>query len=153
MLSYFQTFTGTINRWLGKRDDFDGVYWAQCVDWARQYCQDSGFPISSFGWSAYNGWSTGCPFAGKSYTRIVKNTSNCPSAWDVVFFDRTPYNGNYGHVAIAGTNSTATSLDIIEQNAGTGKGSWTGADAVTRRTITYNDKFRGKCLGWFTRNI
>lgn len=101
MLSYFQKFTASLNNWLGKRDDFDGAYGAQCVDWARQYSSDTGYPIGTFGGSAINGWTTGAPFKDRPFRRILKSKVNYPNAGDVVFFDKTKFNGYYGHVAIA----------------------------------------------------
>lgn len=40
MESYFQKFTRTINKWIGKRVDVDNYAGFQCVDFARQYCAE-----------------------------------------------------------------------------------------------------------------
>lgn len=72
-----------------------------------------------------------------------------PQAGDVVFFDKSASNP-YGHVAIAGNESTSTFIDIIEQNAGSGNGDGKGNNAVARRKLKYDA--RGACLGWFRYN-
>jgi len=143
MISYFQKFTSTINKWIGKTADYDKAYWFQCVDLARQYCADVGRPIGTFSGSAYNWWITGSPFNPK-WKRIGSNGSNFPSSWDVVFFVPTPTN-KYGHVAIADNFCTESELNIIEQNAGSGNWDWKGNNAIKRRKTNYS-----QCAGWYT---
>lgn len=46
--SAFQRFTRIIKGWVGKSVDYDKAYGAQCVDFARQYAKDSGYPIGTF---------------------------------------------------------------------------------------------------------
>ena len=142
MLSYFQKFTAIINKWIGKTADYDKAYGFQCVDFARQYASDAGYPIGTFSGSAYNGWKTGSPFNSK-WLRVQRN-NNAPSTWDIVFFVPTPTNP-YGHVAIADNGCTTTILKIIEQNAGTGNGDGKGNNAIRKRTTTYS-----LCAGWYT---
>lgn len=45
MKSYFQKFTESVKKWIGKSVDYDRAYGSQCVDFARQYCYDVGRPI------------------------------------------------------------------------------------------------------------
>ena len=143
MLSYFQKFTASINKWIGKKSDIDGQFGYQCTDFARQYCADIGTPISNFSGSAYNWWKTGSPFDSK-WKRVQRQGNNFPSAWDVVFFVPTATN-QYGHVAIVDNGCTPTVLNIIEQNAGSGNGDWKGNNAIRRRSTNYS-----LCAGWYT---
>lgn len=145
MLSYFQKFTASINKWIGKANDYDLNKSSQCVDWSRQYCADMGTPIGTFGGSAINCWNTGCAF-DKSWKRVVKTSINFPSPGDVVFW-RT---GQYGHTAIADNWSTIAFLKVIEQNGATGNGKWQGGDAIRRKTYDYHNP---ECVWWFTRQF
>lgn len=147
MISAFQKFTSWINSKLGTAVDYDGVYGAQCVDFARAYAESAWNPIKSFGWSAYNGWVTWSPFVKTKWKRIERNGKNIPLAWDIIFFAPTPKN-QYGHVAVVDSGCTATTLKIIEQNAWTGNGSGKWANAVKKSTLGYD--VRGKCVGWYT---
>ena len=63
------TVQDIFNEWLNKNVDFDRAYGSQCVDWVRQFCQESGHPIGTFGGSAIVGWNTGCPF-GSTWRRV-----------------------------------------------------------------------------------
>lgn len=143
MESYFQKFTRTINKWIGKRVDVDNYAGFQCVDFARQYCAELWTPIGTFSGSAFNWWKTGSPFDYK-WKRVVSTSWTIPSAWDVVFFAPTK-NNPYGHVAIADNECTETVLKIIEQNAGSWNWDWKGNNAIRKRTTNYIN-----CLGWYT---
>jgi len=143
MLSYFQKFTATISNWLWKTADYDRAYWAQCVDFARQYCSDIWFPIGTFSGSAYNWWKTGSPFDAK-WKRVQRQGGNFPSPGDVVFFVPTA-NNPYGHVAIADNGCTKDILKIIEQNAWSGNGDGKWNNAIRKRTTTYS-----LCSWWYT---
>lgn len=143
MLSYFQKFTATINKWLWKRVDVDNYAGYQCTDFVRQYCSDLWTPIGTFSGSAYNWWKTGSPF-NSSWKRITQY-ENSPSAWDVVFFAPTK-NNKYGHVAIADNGCTNSILKIIEQNAGSGNWDGKGSNAIKKRVTNYSN-----CVGWYTK--
>ena len=142
MISYFQKFTSTINKWIGKTSDFDLNKSIQCVDFARQYCSDTWTPIGTFGWSAINCWNTGCAF-DKKWKRVIKTPTNFPNAGDLVFWKT----GQYGHVAIWDNWSSVKFLNVIEQNGATGNGKWQGGDAIRRKTYDYKNP---ECVGWFT---
>ena len=142
MESYFQKFTRTINKWIGKSVDYDKAYWSQCVDFARQYCADLWTPIGTFSGSAFKWWQTGSPFNVR-WERIIRY-ENFPSAWSVVFFAPTK-NNPYGHVAIADNGCTETVLKIIEQNAGSWNWDWKWNNTIRKRTTNYKN-----CLGWYT---
>ena len=148
--SAFQRFTRIIKGWVGKSVDYDKAYGAQCVDFARQYAKDSGYPIGTFSWSAYNGWKTWSPF-NNTWIRVTRDGSNFPIPGDIVFFAPTPKN-LYGHVAIAHNNCNAKTLIIIEQNAGSGNWDGKGSNAIKITTTSYNGN-RGVCVGWFTRRV
>lgn len=150
MLSAFQKFTRIINGWIGKSADYDKQFWAQCVDFARQYAKDAGSPIGTFSGSAFNGWKTGSPF-DKTWKRILKRVGNYPNPWDIVFFEPTPSN-KYWHVAIADRWCSDTILCIIEQNAGSWNGDWKGANAIKRTQTSYNGS-RWVCPGWFSKIV
>lgn len=143
MISYFQKFTATINKWIGKKVDYDNAFWNQCVDFARQYCSDVGRPIGNFSGSAYNWWKTGSPFNSK-WKKVVRWVGNIPSAWDVVFFSPTSTNP-FWHVAIVDNWCTQITLRVIEQNAGSGNWDWKGNNAIRKRETGYS-----RCCGWYT---
>lgn len=143
--SAFQKFTRIISGWIGKSSDYDKMYGAQCVDFARQYCKDAGYPIGTFSGSAFNGWKTWSPF-DTSWVRIKNDNPNTyPSPGDIVFFWPTRTNP-YGHVAVADKWCTYSILNIIEQNAGSGNGDGRWSNAIKRRSTSYVN-----CLGWFHR--
>ena len=138
-------------KWIGKKVDFDGVYWNQCVDFARQAVKDLyGVNIWTFSGSAINGWNTGSPFDWK-WQRVENSIKAVPPAGSVVFFDKM-YRGQkcinpYGHVAITGEGCTWRRLVILEQNAGSGNGNGKWANAITERVLDYIRPAR--CLGWY----
>lgn len=148
METAFQKFTRIINWWIGKNADYDKQYGSQCVDFARQYASDAGYPIWTFSGSAFNWWKTGSPF-DKSWKRVVKTSLNYPNPWDIVFFEPTRTNP-YWHVAISDKWCSATLLCIIEQNAGSGNWDGKWANAIKRTNTTYNGS-RWVCPWWFTK--
>ena len=139
---------------LWKKVDFDGVYWNQCVDFARQAVKDLFWvTIGTFSGSALNGWNTWSPF--DSNWIKVKNTDNAvPPAGAVVFFDKMYKNwkcvNEYWHVAIAWEKSCITKLVVLEQNAWSWNGDWKWNNAITERLLDYINP--AKCLGWYIFN-
>lgn len=135
------------SKWIWKRID---EFWNnsfQCVAWAKQAILDLYWEhISSFSWSAINWRATWSPF-NEYWNRVYYTIWLVPSAWDVIFFNKTKTN-KYGHVAIADEWCTMTQLMIIEQNAWNWKWDWLWANAITKRIKTYNN-----CLWWFTINL
>jgi hypothetical protein len=47
-MSLFNDMLDTIKKWTGKKVDYDKAYGYQCVDYARQYASDIGYPIGTF---------------------------------------------------------------------------------------------------------
>ena len=122
MLSLFQNILEGIANFAGKRTDYDKAYGFQCVDLVRSYAQSIGHPIGTFSGSAKNGWFTGSPFKNTMWLRTAYTTLPViPPTGSIIFFDASPANP-YGHVAIVAQGTTATSLVIEEQNAGSGNG-------------------------------
>lgn len=136
MESYFQKFTRIVNNWLWKRVDVDGVYGAQCVDWARQYTNEAWRPIINRG-NAIELWNKGL---WGNWKKVEYKPWLKPSAWDVVLFNFKPY----WHIAIADNSSDWASVWVIEQNrTATGTGLW--KDAISKGRYSY-----WVVLGWFT---
>lgn len=87
-----------INKYQGKKVDFDGAFGSQCVDLFRQYCKDVlDFP--------HTGAVEGAKDLYEKYDELpiekdyfVKFT-DCPNCGDVVVFGPSRTN-KYGHVAI-----------------------------------------------------
>ena len=145
MQSKFQEITSVFNKWLGKPNDYDWNKSFQCVDWARQFASDIGNPIGTFGGSAINCWNSWCAFTGTKWKRVLYK-NNFPSAWDIVFFNKTSTN-QYGHVAVVDWHNDLTVLNTVEQNWWMWKWQWKWSDAVRKKAWTYKN-----CLGWFTLN-
>lgn len=90
-----------VNKYIGKKVDFDGYYGAQCVDLFRQYCRDV-LDVPHTG--AVEGakdlveryWSL--PVERKHFV-LCKDAASAKSG-DVVVWGATDKN-RYGHVAIA----------------------------------------------------
>jgi hypothetical protein len=115
--------------------DFDGAFWVQCVDTARHYCKERGFPIWPFGGSAINWWNTGIPF-DSSWIRFSYRPWMYPKQWDIVFWSEKRC--RYWHVAVANKFCNKDILRCFDQN-------WTGKwDPTTPRVYTYES-----VLGWF----
>lgn len=91
-----------VDRYLGKKVDFDGVYGAQCVDLFRQYCKEvwevprlEGVEGAKDLFLNYERMPL-----EKAHTDLTRhNGSNHPREGDVVIFMESPSN-RYGHVAI-----------------------------------------------------
>jgi len=137
MQSYFQKFTAITNKWIGKRCDRDGVYGAQCVDWIKQYAEESGYPVTT-SWNAIDLWSK---WLWDHYTKTPYKSGLFPQAGDIVI---QSWPTQYWHIFVADV-SNPTNLLAIEQNAQTWNGSGKGGDAIRKHTYTYKN-----CLGWFT---
>ena len=147
-MSMWQKFNQIINKYIGKRVDYNYDKSYQCVDFVKQYVLEQYWvTLNPFGPSALTGWNSGSPF-NSSWKRVVYTQWTFPEVGDIVFLDKT-YGNKYGHVCVADANCNQSVLNIIEQNAWDGLGSWLGWNAVTRRSIKYKSN-RGNCLGWFT---
>ena len=142
-MTKFQQITDIFNKWIWKKSDFDKNGSIQCVDWSREFANEIGSPIGTFSWSALNCWNTGSAFTGTKWKR-VKYMWNVPTAWDILFFDKTP-NNPYWHTSVADWWCSKTILLSVEQNGGKWQWQWTWTDAIRRKKWDYKG-----CLGWFT---
>ena len=126
------TLNEFIDKYLGKKVDYDGYYGGQCVDLYRQYVEDVlGFPQSPGVGGASEIWGSA---SGKYYDFIVNGLYDVPERGDIVVWDRG-VGGGFGHVAIYlfGDVNSFTSLD---QN-------WPTLDKVTKTKHNYTN-----VIGW-----
>ncbi|GHU32546.1 hypothetical protein FACS1894172_09360 [Spirochaetia bacterium] len=104
-----------VNKWYGKKCDFDGYYGAQCVDLFRQYNKDV-FNLPHTGGVSgaielYTQYDS-LPVEKQYYDRIPSCGAAIPG--DVVVFGATPGN-KYGHVAIV-LEVYETFMLVLEQD-------------------------------------
>lgn len=126
------TFDEFINKWLGKKADFDGYYGGQCVDLYRFYVQEVlGFPQSPGVGGAAEIWDSADP---DYYDFIDNDPLAVPEKGDIVIWNRNA-GGGFGHVSIylEGNVNSFTSLD---QN-------WPTLDKVTKTKHNYTN-----VIGW-----
>lgn len=92
------TFTEFLNKYSGKKVDYDGKYGFQCVDLIRQYHQDV---IGGRHTGAVTGAVEFWTRFGESKLPEYYNRHNITmaEAGDIVVFDRTVTN-KYGHIAL-----------------------------------------------------
>ena len=89
--------TDFINKYFGKKVDFDGAFGAQCVDLFRQYCEDVlDVPHTGAVDGAKDLW---LKWESLPLERYYFNKVKNPVCGDVVVFGETDSN-KYGHVAI-----------------------------------------------------
>ena len=110
-----------LNKYNGKKVDFDKVWGAQCVDLFRQYCHDvleiphtGGVDSAKDLWLKYKS----LPLEMKHFQQI--KSSNEIKYGDVVIWGETEKN-IHGHVAIA-INEFPESILVFEQNGFTQDG-------------------------------
>ena len=137
MLSYVQRI---FSKYIGSRVDRDKIYWFQCVDWAKKFADESGFPITTYG-NAIDLWKT---WLWPNYIKIANAGWNFPKEGDVVIFS---WPTKYGHICISDSGCTKTKLNVIEQNAATWNGDGKGGNAIRKHTYDY---IIPKCLWFFT---
>lgn len=107
-----------VNKYNGKKVDYDGVYGAQCVDLARVYFNEFFGILEHTGPCATSGGAKDLfldydkmPVEKKYFKRI--KTKKCLPC-DVAVWDSTPTN-KYGHVAIV-LGELSNSLIVFEQD-------------------------------------
>lgn len=124
-----------IEKYVGKKVDWDGAYGGQCVDLFRQYVHDvlelsqpKGVVGAADFWSNYES----DPILNQNFEKIPNTPDFIPEAGDVVLWTRRAGDG-YGHVAIyiEGDINQFTSLD---QN-------WPTLSKVTRTIHNYNNVY------------
>lgn len=122
------TLTEFVDKYNGKKIDYDGRYGAQCVDVFRQYCKDvlniphtGGVVGASELYTKYEAM----PLEQKYFNKLVY-TGGKPEAGDVVIFGATKTNP-YGHVAIV-LDASTEKITVFEQDGfkqdGAHIGSW-----------------------------
>ena len=126
-----------VNKYKGKKVDFDGVYGAQCVDLFRQYTKECLGIAEHTGSCSTTGGAKDLfldynkmPVEKKYFSRIT-NKSYIPG--DVAIWDSTEKN-KYGHVAII-LAKLNDSFIVFEQNGFTQNGA--------EINIRSKDKFLG----------
>lgn len=118
-----------VEKYNGKKIDYDGHYGAQCVDVFRQYCRDvlaiphTGGVVGAV--ELYAKYDT-MPLEQKYFERIPYKAGMQPEAGDVVIFAPTKSN-KYGHVAIV-LDTSSEEIAVFEQDGfkqdGAHVGSW-----------------------------
>ena len=108
-----------VNKYNGKKVDFDGVFGAQCVDLARQYWKEVDEIPEHTGACSTTGGAKDLfldydkmPLEKKYFKKISKNKTFVSG--DVVIWDSTETN-KYGHVAIY-LGKLNDSLIVFEQD-------------------------------------
>jgi CHAP domain len=135
-MTNFSRYIDSLIAW--KPIDYDGSYWAQCVDSARAISEHLGYPITSRGnaWDIYLKGSVG-------YTKKVPG-SYIPLPGDLIFMSPTPANWKVGHIATADIGCTMASYRVIHQNYGiqwsSGSGKW---DRHLKRQIIPAQRWSG----------
>ena len=118
-----------VEKYNGKKIDYDGQYGAQCVDVFRQYCKDvlaiphtGGVVGAADLFTKYDA----IPLEQKYFERIPYKAGMQPKAGDVVIFGSTKTN-SYGHVAIV-LDASSEEIAVFEQDGfkqdGAHVGSW-----------------------------
>jgi hypothetical protein len=106
-----------VDKYIGKKVDFDKQYGAQCVDLFRQYCQDV-WNVPHLG--GVNGAKDifidyeKMPGEVKYTDRIEYTGGNYPQEGDVIIFDKSGTN-QYGHIAIC-LYATKSRIVVFEQD-------------------------------------
>lgn len=113
---YLQDF---INKYNGKKVDYDGAYGAQCVDLFRQFnkevlgiVQPKGVNGAKDFWSNYSKDSN----LYNNFDKIANTPSFVPQFGDVMVWG----NGTYGHIAICTGKGTVQTFESFDQNYPTG---------------------------------
>lgn len=103
------TFDEFINKYDGKKIDYDGFHDGQCVDLYRQYVKEVlEFPQSPPVEGAKDVWDT---YLKDKYTRVANTPDGIPDKGDIVIWNSGA--GTYGHIAIfiEGTTGSFKSFD------------------------------------------
>lgn len=128
------TLTEFVDKYNGKKIDFDSRYGAQCVDVFRQYCKDvlaiphtGGVVGAADLFTKYDAM----PLEQKYFDKLVY-AGRKPEAGDVVIFAPTKSN-KYGHVAIV-LDASSEKITVFEQDGfkqdGAHVGSWNYARVI-----------------------
>jgi hypothetical protein len=125
-----------LNEWLWKFYREPWVETGECVWWAKKYNLERYWvQLSSFGWSAYNGWVRNTAFPPDKYERVEYHPWLYPPCWATVFWS-IQYNPTYWHVAIVDEWSNEETLCTISQNSAGKVGDGAG-DEIMRKKYSY----------------
>lgn len=136
------TYKAFVNKYLGKKTDYDGVYGSQCVDLIKVYLKDC-FDISAGSWGNavdyYRNFNNpswaGYSVMNKYFTRISNSATFIPLEGDIcIFGERFSKSHDYGHIGISTNESTLTKVFMYDQNATGNK------DAMKKSTYGYISK-------------
>ena len=108
-----------VDKWLGKKADFDGAYGGQCVDLARFYFRDVleiNQPKSVVGAGDFWGNYDSDPNLKNNFTKISNTADFIPKEGDVMIWNKRA-GGGYGHIAIVyGNDHNTTYFHSFDQN-------------------------------------
>ncbi len=111
------TFQQFIDKYLGKKIDFDNAYAGQCVDLFRQYCKEVlviSQPKRVAGaadfWTNYDS----DPNLKNNFDKIANTPTGIPLKGDVVLWNKRA-GGGFGHVAVF-ISGNATQFTSFDQN-------------------------------------
>ena len=121
-----------INKWLGKKADYDDYYGGQCVDLYRFYVKEVlGFPQSPGVGGAAEIWDTADP----DYYDFIDNTPTAiPEPGDIPIWNRNA-GGGFGHVSVVIIANINTFVSF-DQN-------WPTLSVCTKTTHNYDN-----IIGW-----
>lgn len=108
------TFTMFINKYLGKKVDFDGISGCQCTDLYRQYCKD----VLDIPQTPALGEEGGAKdiFDKHGVLQVTKDSATADySVGDVLIWDKSKTN-KYGHVAILVAIYNTKYFVVLEQD-------------------------------------
>jgi len=126
------TINQFIDKWLGKKADYDGYYGGQCVDLYRFYVKEVlGLKQSPGVGGAAEIWDSADP---DDYDFIDNSPTAVPKNGDIVIWNRRA-GGGFGHVDIF-LNGDVNSFIGLDQN-------WPTLDKVTKTTHSYTN-----IIGW-----
>lgn len=125
------TYTQFKKEWLGRRIDYDHVYFYQCVDLILQYVKEGWGLATGVTGNAIDYWYRTSPALLKKFDRVAGSAAR---QGDIVVFNGNAGNP-YGHIGVC-ESATSTTVTVLEQNGATGGGTGTGGDAIRTRAIS-----------------
>ena len=133
------TFDQFIDKWIGKKADFDGAYGGQCVDLARYYWkevtqtpQPKGVAGAADFWTNY----PTDPALNLNFDRISNTPTGVPLKGDIMIWNKNA-GGGFGHISMF-ISGDANGFSSFDQN-------WPTLSVCTRTSHNYTN-----VLGWFT---
>lgn len=113
------TLNQFVDKWNGKKADWDGAYAGQCVDLFRYYCDEVlGIRQPAGVWGAGNFWSdfASDPVLVANFTQMQNTADFIPKEGDVAIWNFSA-GGGFGHIAIVvGKDHTTSYFNSFDQN-------------------------------------